>query len=160
MSTEKMSFKGKVKWCRPDQVNEWGKYSTRFYPDADGEKQLKELSIKNTWNTDDDGEYLNVSCPAEREFRGRKVINRVVIEDKEGNPHFTDVHGFIGDGSDVTLHLDYYDHPMKNSTKRGHAIKWTGLTIENLAPAYIHPDQVQEMPDWGEKPLPVVMDTH
>lgn len=134
MATEKLSFSGKVKWCRPDQANEWGKFSTRFYPDADSLEKMKKLPIKNEWKSDLDGEYTNVSCPQKREIRGRTLVERVDLRDKNGNPHYTDQHGFVGDGSDVVIHVDFYDHPIKGSQRRGHAIKWTGMDIKNLAP--------------------------
>ena len=154
MPTQAMKFTGKVRWCRPDQVNEWGKYSTRFYPDAASLGPMKDLKTKNQWKTDDDGEYTNVSCPESREYRGRKIINRVVITGANGEPHYTDLHGFIGDGSDVELLIDYYDHPIQGSLRRGHAIKWTGLNIKNLAPAYNPDQEINSRPQWGEKPLP------
>jgi len=150
-----MTFKGKVKWCRPDQTNEWGKYSTRFYPDAASLEPMKALPIKNEWKKDEDGEYTNISCPESREYRGRKIINRIVITDKDDKDYFSDVNGFIGDGSDVEIGVDFYDHPIKGSARRGHAIKWTSMKVLNLAPAYTASQPGLPLPDWGEKPLPV-----
>ena len=150
MPTQPLKFSGKVKWCRPDQTNEWGKFSTRFYPDATSLPEMKKLPIKNEWKSDDEGEFTNVSCPAEREYRGRKIINKIIVTDKEGNPHYGDVHGFIGDGSDVELMVDFYDHPIKGSLRRGNAIKWTGLKVNNLVPYKLAEQPGNPMPAWGE----------
>lgn len=155
MPTQSMKFAGKVKWCRPDQTNEWGKFSTRFYPDAPSLIEMKKLAVKNEWKSDEDGEFTNISCPESREYRGRKIINKVILTGPTGEPHYTDLHGFVGDGSDVELLVDYYDHPIKGSLRRGHAIKWTGLNIKNLAPAYIADQEPSPKPQWGETPMAV-----
>jgi hypothetical protein len=155
MSTQSFKFTGKVKWCRPDQTNEWGKFSTRFYPDNKSLEEMKKLAIKNTWSTDEDGEFTNVSCPKEKDYRGRKIINKIVVIGPDGNDHYSDVHGFVGDGSDVELWIDYYDHPIAGSMRRGHAIKWTGMKIINLAPPYTKEQEVKPMPEWGEQAVMV-----
>jgi len=155
LPSEKMTFKGKVKWCRPDQTNEWGKFSTRFYPVAEDLERMKKLPVKNEWKSDEDGDFTNISCPESREYRGRKIINRITLTDKDDKPYYTDLNGFIGDGSDVELGADFYDHPIKGSMRRGNAIKWTSLKILNLAPAYNPDQELNSRPDWGEKPMPV-----
>lgn len=147
MATERLEFAGKVRWCRPDAANEWGKYNTRFYPKAPEDlAKMKALKFKNSWGKDEDGEYTNVSVRKEQEFRGRTVVNHVVTTDKEGNPWPSTV--FIGDGSDVILGVDYYDHPILGSKQRGHAIKWTSLKVLNLNP-YV--DRKIDLPDNFDK---------
>lgn len=156
MPSQPLKFTGKVKWCRPDTTNEWGKYATRFYPDSKSLEEMKKLPVKNEWKSDKDGEFTNVSCPAEKEYRGRKIINKILITGPDGEPHFTDVHGFIGDGSDVEILVDFYDHPIKGSLRRGNAIKWTGMNIKNLAPAFTPEQVVNPMPAWGEQSKHIV----
>lgn len=132
MATQNLEFKGKVRGCYPYTVNDWGKFSTRFYPVQEDLVRLKKLGIKNNFKMDDDGEYLYVSCPKEREMMGRKVIEKIDVRDKDNQ--LMDPTVIIGNGSDVVLGVSCYEHNISGSTKRGKAIRWRSLKVENHVP--------------------------
>jgi hypothetical protein len=130
MATQTLVYNGKVRWCRPYETNQFGKYSTQFYPDKESLDRLKQLKIKNVWSKDEEGEYIKLHCPDKRVWRGKVTHLKIDVVDKDGKP-ITDL---IGDGSDVTIKIEYYDFPSQFGDTRTHACRWVGLKVNHLIP--------------------------
>lgn len=130
MPTENLYFDGKVQWCRPHTLNEWNKYSTKFYPYAPDLEKFKTLKIMNVFSKDDDGEYIRLNCPKAKEIKGKIHPFYVDVIDKDGKP-FKDA---IGNGTDATVKIEYYSYKPPIGNERKHAIRWTGMRINNLVP--------------------------
>jgi hypothetical protein len=103
---------------------------------------FKELSVKNTVKRDDDGDYIVFRRPTQRVVKGKvQGLSPPVIVDKEGNP--TEGVG-IGNGSDVTVKLDYYSYKSPQGDT-GKAIRLAGLRVDNLVPYNPNNDYPEEL---------------
>lgn len=132
--TEYVYIQGKVSWFRPKVPNKWNKWSVQIHPDAKGLELIRDLQaqgIKNQLKKDDDGYYSTFSRPVTKETAGGRILSFTPVEvfDKDGNPF----DGNVGNGSDVTLKLEVYNHnvPGGGTAK---AIRWQSARIDNLIP--------------------------
>lgn len=133
-------IKGKVKWHRHNRTNEWGKYSTTIYPDPESLTKIRDLQsegVKNVIKKDDDGYYVSFTRPAQKEIRGRMqsfspplLLNgSVTLEDGTHPPYPPEVN--VGNGSDVTLKLEVYQHKTPGGG-RAKACRWLTTLVHNL----------------------------
>ena len=126
---------GKTSWTKlviPDQ--KYDKWGLRLHPDADSLEKIRELQsrgLKNTVRKDDDGWYTNFSRPTKKVYKGIvKLFEPPLVINKDGEPI---ADASIGNGSDVTIKLEVYEH----STPGGGtavAARLDTVRIDNLIP--------------------------
>jgi hypothetical protein len=143
--TEFVFLRGKVKWCRPDKVNEWGKWSTVLYPDAESLEKVRELQaqgIKNVVRKDEDGYNVSFSRPMSREIKG-KVIGMTPVDVFEADGKTPLRQANIGNGSDVIIKLEVYGHATPGGGK-AKAARWLSMAVLDLVP-YAPEDQGEKL---------------
>ena len=144
-TSELINFTGKVRWVQAVDPNKFGKWSVQFYPDTDSLEHLRELQaqgIKNQMKKDEEGYNIQISRPLSIQFS--KGVDTPVtapkVRDKDKNP----IDGrSIGDGSDVILTVELYTYKIPQSQQRGKAIRFYGLTVQELVPKAV----VETTPD-------------
>jgi len=132
--TEYIFIQGKVSWFRPFVTNQWNKYATQIHPTPESLEKIRDLQaqgIKNQIKKDDDGYYCSFTRPVSKELKTGKIITFAPVEvfDKDGKP-FRDP---VGNGSDVTLKIEVYEHPTPGGGK-AKACRWVSARIDNLIP--------------------------
>lgn len=138
---KELYVKGKCSWAmliNPDyKYNADGVWSIRLYPDAASLAEIEKLrkgspgiaGIMNHLKRDEDGDYMAFKRKAIKNRKGAKVPQTPpAVVDEEGKP-LPNVR--IGDGSDVTIKLRYYDYPQPGST-RGSAVEIQAVMVHNL----------------------------
>jgi len=139
LANEYVFFRGKVKWFRPEQLNDWGKWSHVIYPDNESLEKIRELQaegVKNVLKKDDDGYFISIGRASSLNRRtpgaGVKIVALTPPEviDKDGHP----VRGVaVGNGSDVTTKVEVYSHGTPGGGK-AKAMRWVSSRIDNLVP--------------------------
>lgn len=132
--TEIIYIQGKVSWFRPKVPNKWNKWSVQIHPNDKGLDLIRELQgqgVKNVLKKDDDGYYTSFSRPVTKETSTGKILSFKPVEvfDMDGNPY----DGNVGNGSDVTLKLEVYQHATPGGGK-AKAVRWLSARIDNLIP--------------------------
>lgn len=128
-------LKGKAKWAhrlfQPDL--EFNKWSTVLYPDKESLEKIRDLQaegVKNVLKKDDDGYYTTFSRPTQKLMKGKVVaFTPPVVTDKDGQP-FTDP---IGNGSDITIKLEVYQHGTPGGGK-AKAARLMAVRVDNHVP--------------------------
>lgn len=136
--TEFKFIKGKLKYARVVDLNQFGDWSITIYPEPDSLEELRDLQaqgLKNVMKKDPDGYYMQFKCPPKKEGKdktGRPYVRNFApphVVDKENNP----MDGRqIGDGSDGYVKLEVYD--FKSPTGGGKAARLVGVRVDNLIP--------------------------
>jgi hypothetical protein len=135
MPTENVYIRGKGSWIRTNQTNPWGKWVATIHPtpgeDLEKVRELSAAGVKNVIKKDDDGYFITYSRPSEKEDRmGRKYgLSPVQVVDNTGKP-FSDL---IGNGSDVTIKLEVYQHNTPGGGK-AKAARLAAIRVDNLVP--------------------------
>lgn len=132
--TEMVFIQGKVKWFRPKVPNKWNKWSVQIHPNDKGLEIIRDLQaegLKNMIKKDEDGYYTSFSRPVTKETSTGKILSFTPVEvfDADGKP--TDVR--VGNGSDVTLKIEVYQHATPGGGK-AKAARWVSARIDNLIP--------------------------
>lgn len=131
---ENVYVQGKVSWFRPKVPNKWNKWSVQIHPDDKSLELIRELQAqgaKNVIKKDDDGYFVTFTRPVTKETSTGKILSFTPVEvfDKDGNKF----DGNVGNGSDVTLKLEVYQHATPGGGK-AKAIRWVSARIDNLVP--------------------------
>ena len=134
MPGEMINIQGKVKWARfvaPDKFDCW---SCDIYPTAESLEVLRGLQAegaKNVMKKDDDGYFMRIRRPVNKKM-GAKMVNFTAprVVDTNGQPADASK---IGNGSDVTLKIEAYQHNVPNGGK-AKAIRLEAVKIDNLVP--------------------------
>ena len=150
-TSELVNFTGKVRFVQAVDLNKFGKWSIQFYPDTDSLEHLRDLQaqgIKNVMKKDEEGYNIQISRPPSIEFQ-KGVATPVTapkVRDKDKNP----IDGrSVGDGSDAIVTVELYSYKVPNSERRGKAIRFYGLTINELVPkAVAEADPSVEAAGW------------
>lgn len=133
--TEYLYFAGKCKWAKLSAPDKFQKWSIQLYPNAESLTKIKTLKLKNPIKSDEDGEFVTFSRPVSKVIRG-KVIGfappTIITKDQEGRDLLSP-NEMIGNGSDVTIQIDYYSYqtPTKET---GYAARLSKVRIDNLVP--------------------------
>lgn len=147
--TEYLYFTGKCKWAKLAAPDKFGKYSIVLYPKPDDLARLKTLGLKNPIKVDpkapEDGEKIVFSRPLSKQIRGKIVGFAppiVMMKNQEGvwmpEPNLQ-----IGNGSDVTIKIDYYSYETPTKEK-GYAARLSGIRVDNLVPYNPRSDMILE----------------
>lgn len=143
-------WSGKLHWCRPFRLNQWGKYSAKFYPNAEALQEIRKLKetdadgvrgIQTVIGKDEDGEYITLNRAGEATFRGIKQSMgpvRVVDGTKQaadGSYMPMSDQTQFGNGTDGMVKVIVYKHRVPTSPgKFGRAMRWESLRVDNLVP--------------------------
>lgn len=137
-NSENVYLQGKAKWVKTHGLNPWGKWTVTLYPVPASLEIIRDLQIqglKNTLRKDDDGYHMNFSRPFDKEFKDKNGTTRkigftpVELVDSQGLPF----DGYVGNGSDVTIKLEVYQHGTPGGGK-AKAARLTGIRVDNLVP--------------------------
>jgi len=140
--TEFVYLQGKTKWFRHSAPNQWGNWSHELYLDTPSLEKFRSLQestegvsgIKNQLRKDDDGYFVTLRRPAEKQLRtGQKrgfAPPEVFMADG-----VTPLRGvLVGNGSDVTTKIEVYQHFVPGGSGKAKAIRWLSSKIDNLVP--------------------------
>lgn len=143
-------LKGKFKWCRPNKPDPWGNWKTDFYPTSEDMEKFRELKkthpttgalgIRNVIKKDDDGEFITVRRPLEKEYGGvmKGFVPPMMLDGTkkmdDGNYMPLPIGTLIGNGSDGVLKIEVYSYRDPTSKGKARAIRWAGGRIDNLVP--------------------------
>lgn len=159
MATETVYLDGKAKFMRlfePD--TKYNKWSLLLYPDEPSLVKIKELiadGIKNKLKLDDDGYNMTFSRVTFREDKKSGITTPLappMVKEKDGKTNFPRTTR-IGDGSDVHVGLEVYDHPQPGTAKRAKAARLRSVRIDNLVPDSRYVPTLEEEMDVGLQPL-------
>lgn len=139
-------IQGKLSWVRvvkPDVMyNTW---IATIHPTPASLERVRELQaegLKNVIKRDDDGYYTKFRCPTHRLRKDGTMwtFDAPKVVDKDGRPMDGSI---IGNGSDGTLKLEVYSHPVPGG---GTAIaaRLVGVRVDNLIPFDTDKDFTEE----------------
>lgn len=130
--TEYLSGKGM--YVRMQNLDKFGKWSLQLYLDQKSLStwaKLKEEGILNSSKRDDQGEFVRLSRPAMKTFRGIETqMSPPVVIDKDGNT----IQDWIGNGSDIEAKITVYQFTKQFGGGQGSAIRLEGIKVLNLVP--------------------------
>lgn len=169
MKTTDLYLKGKCKWAKVHSPDlEYKQWSIVLYPDDESLAQIHDLksqgqlSIKNTLKKDEDGYHMAFRRPTEKVFKGKLTAFRPpeVLDgahlDQDGRP--LPFREQIGNGSDVTVKLSYYEHGTP-SKQRARAVRLEAVRVDNLVPwrneRDFDADAQEQIAGLAEQPVPL-----
>lgn len=133
MATEYVFLSGKGMWARTQRPDEWGNWSIQLRPDNKSLEMVQNLQkqgVKNNIKKDDDGYFVTYRRPQQKMIRGKVIgFTPVEVVDKDGEP----IDVAIGNGSDVTIKLEVYQHGTPGGGK-SKAARLLGVRVDNLIP--------------------------
>lgn len=127
---------GKASWVRvvkPDVAfNCW---AVTIHPTPDSLEKIRDWQaegLKNQLKKDDDGYYCKFRCDVSKQRKDGSVwtFKQPETVDKDGKPMDGSI---IGNGSDVTLKLEVYEHGTPGGG-RAIAARLVGVRVDNLVP--------------------------
>jgi hypothetical protein len=146
MATKDVFLTGKCKWAKltvPDAKFGDPKWSIVLYLNQPSYEQFMELKkapggVKNVVKKDEDGYYVTLSRPTQRNYKGqiKAFIPPVVLDGrtKLEDGSFPPLTEYIGNGSDVTVKCEYYSYLMQATKTTEHAIRLVSVRVDNLVP--------------------------
>ena len=151
--TEHIYLQGKAKWCKITAPDPWGNWKITLYPTPESLDKFKALGVKNHLKRDEDGDNVTFRRPSQKIIRGKTVgFSPPLVIDSNGIP----LEGvLIGNGSDVTVKLDYYGFktPIGDT---GKAVRLASIRVDNLVPfkpeADYTEDQIKAVAKLREQP--------
>lgn len=158
-ATEYVYLSGKASWARTNTPDEWGNWKITLHPDAKSLEIVRDLQadgMKNQLKKDDDGYYVTFKRPTSKEFKGQiKPFNPPVVTKADGETPFID--GLIGNGSDVTITLEVYEHKTPGGGK-AKAGRLAAVRVDALVPYMgsrdMETDQHRQMQQLASQPKP------
>lgn len=152
---------GKGRWVRMNTIDKYGKWSLILYLDqvsiSEFNKMKEENGILNKLGTDDNGDFVRLSRPQKKIFRGVETIMQPPeVVDIKGEPMSKDI--WIGNDSDITAKLTLYSFNKQFGQGTGHAIRLEGIKVTNLVPyaslADRTPDERKQVEGLEKQPVP------
>lgn len=138
--TVKMSVRGKCKWAHVTRLNRYDAWSIELWPIQEDLERLRELQakgMKNTMRKDDDGYNIRFKREPKKEIRLRTgemktlIFAPPTVTMSDGSPLPQGVS--IGNGSDVTVLLEVYEHATPGGGSAV-AARLDGVRVDNLIP--------------------------
>lgn len=148
MATEFVYLKGKGSWIRTQTVNPWGKWTCTLHPnpgeDLEKIRELQAQGLKNLMKKDDDGYFITFSRPTERVDKLGRKTGLAPVEVMLPNGQKYD--GLVGNGSDVTIKLEVYEHKTPGGGK-AKAARLAAIRLDNLVPYEPNRDMLKDQKD-------------
>jgi len=136
-------LQGKTKWFRHSAPNKFGNWSHDLYLDPTSLEKWKELQensedvqgIKNRLKRDEDGDFVTLRRPVEKQMRTGKKVGFAPPEVFMADG-VTPLRGvLVGNTSDITTKLEVYQHFIPGTKdKKAKAIRWLSSKVDNLVP--------------------------
>lgn len=131
-NTQYINFSGKAKWVRVFAPNQYDKWSLDLYLKREDIDRYRDLKTKNKIKKDEEGEYITMSRPIKVIRKGKDIpVLPPTVTDKDGTPI---VNTNIGNGSDVTVTLEYYSYKPPGKTIPEYACRLLAVRVDNLIP--------------------------
>ena len=154
MATEFKTLKGKGKWVKvylPDENFGDPAYKLDLYISPEQLLEFKSWGLKNRTYRDEDGDYVHLKRPVSKTWgRGQRIdFSPPVVIDNKGNPFNQP----IGDGSELTVTLEYYGFNPGTLGKPGKAIRMHTVQVDNHVPsqyAQKHPKEINNVQPEGQ----------
>ena len=160
MASELIDVKGKVKFIHAVNLNKYDKWSIVIYPTNESREKIYDLQaqgIKNVMKKDEDNQYyIQFSREPTKLIRGKVIAFAAprVLDSKGEIMDGTKV----GNGSDVTVRLEVYQHGTPSGGK-AKAARWDSLRVDNLIKWEIDkdlpPTEAEAAKDLMNSPQPV-----
>lgn len=150
MATEFIKLKGKASWAKTKQPNQWDKWVVTLHPltpDLELIRDMQAKGLKNVIKKDEDGYFTSFNRPTKR-VRGNTTVTMdpPTVLNSDGSVF----DGMIGNGSDVTITLEVYEHRTPAGGK-AIAARLDTIQVDNLVPFTKEPE-----PDLGLQKKPQV----
>ena len=151
---------GKGSWVRAVKPDQWDCWSATIHPDAKSLELIRDLQaegMKNTLKKDDDGYFTKFRRPVQKKTRDGRIMTFTPPEviDKDGRPFDGST---IGNGSDITLKLDVYEHGTPGGGK-AKAARLEAVRVDNLVPfnpdTDFSEDEAEKVAGLKDQPEPV-----
>lgn len=139
-NTQRISVKGKCKWAHVTRLNRYDAWSIELWPNPEDLERIRELQakgLKNTMRKDEDGYYTRFRRDPKKDIRLRTgeiktiIFTPPTVSMADGSPLPDGVS--IGNGSDVTVVLEVYEHGTPGGGKAV-AARLEGVRVDNLVP--------------------------
>lgn len=150
--TEYLYFAGKCKWAKLQVPDKWQKWCITLYPNPESLARLKTMKLKNPIKVDpkypEEGECITFSRPVSKTFRGKVqgfAPPAVIMKNQEG-VDMMEPNLMIGNGSDVTVQIEYYSYETPQKEK-GYAARLNKVRVDNLVPFAPRSDLNEEEAD-------------
>lgn len=141
MATETIYLDGKAKFVfvvEPDA--KFNKWQVLLYPDAPSLDKIRDWQtnwgLKNKLKKDDDGYNMTFSRPTFREDKKLGITTPMappLVVEKDGKTPFPRTTR-IGNGSDIHLGLEVYEHAQPGTAKKAKAARLKSIRVDNLVP--------------------------
>lgn len=154
--TDYVNFQGKARWFKPQQPNQWNKWSHDLILTPESLETFRELQISqkdvdkltgkevtisgilNKLKKDEDGYYTTFSRPASKEYKGKiRGFEPPIVLQADGKTPLIGV--LVGNGSDITTTCECYTYPAPGGGY-GRALRWYSSRIDNLVPFEMNRD--------------------
>lgn len=166
MAKEVYYFQGKCKYpklIKPDlEYRCWSIQTMLTQKSYEDFMKLKEetdtrVGILNEVKKDDDGYWVNFKRAMSKTFKGKEqLFTPPIILAADGTPWPEGT--MIGNGSDVTVKVEFYTFQPPFKKKRGSAIRMESVRVDHLVPYEIKKDfsevQLQQVSGLAEQPAP------
>lgn len=159
MASEYIYVKGKGSWVRLVKPDQWECWSVVLHPDAESLEIVRGLQaegMKNTLRKDDDGYYTKFRRPVSKKIGNIvKTFKPPEVIDKDGRP----MDGLkIGNGSDLTLKLEVYQHSTPGGGK-AKAARLESVRVDNLVEfnpsTDFNQEEAQSVSGLKDQPVPL-----
>lgn len=133
-------LQGKTKWHRHTSLNQWNKWAMVLYPNPESLEKIRELQaegLKNVIKKDEDGYCVSFSRPGSKSYLTKDGIPQVKgfappeVLESDGLTPMRNVN--VGNGSDVTVKIEVYEHKTPGGGK-AKAARWMSTRVDNLVP--------------------------
>lgn len=142
MAKKEYYFQGKSKYSKvlmPDL--EYQCWSQPLYLTQESYEQFMKLKeptgeiagIMNEVKKEEDGYFVNFRRPMTKTYQGKlQSFAPPVVVDKDGKPW--EGRNLIGNGSDLTVKVEWYPFTSPFTKKKGSAIRLVSVRVDNLVP--------------------------
>ena len=141
----KMTLKGLGYWINPKQYKEWPRpdgttdkrWSMVLEPSDEAKQHILDLQMKGLKNRlkrdKNENIVISFSRPVERTYNGQvKAYTPPVVYNEKGE---VDNDLRIGNGSEIEVILDVYEHNVPGSKNKAVAARWEGVKVLKLVEA-------------------------
>lgn len=154
-----INIKGKASWARLVTPNQWDAWAITVHPDTESLEMIRDLQaqgLKNTLKKDEEGYFVQFRRPINKMIRGKVVaFTPPEVIDADNKPMDGKT---VGNGSDVTVRLEVYEHGTPGGGK-AKAARLEAVRVDYLIPfnpeSDFTEDEKAKIGDLKDAPKPV-----